>query len=106
MRKGMWLFAALIAAGAILSAVETQAAGPFAASRRQQRAVERAERAERPYEARVPSAAPGGSSSAASRAYERYPKFQGGFHSRELQNLGVPTGDTGLRGNGFSMYPW
>ncbi len=36
----------------------------------------------------------------------RYPKFQGGFHSRELQNIGVPSGDVGLRGNGFSMYPW
>ena len=36
----------------------------------------------------------------------RYPKFQGGFHSRELQNIGVPTGDIGLRGNGFSAFPW
>ncbi len=35
-----------------------------------------------------------------------YPKFTGGFHSREMQNLGVPTGDVGLRGNGFSMFPW
>jgi hypothetical protein len=39
-------------------------------------------------------------------AWERYPKFQGGFHSRQLQDLGVPTGDQGLRGNGFSIYPW
>lgn len=36
----------------------------------------------------------------------RYPKFYGGFHSRELQNIGVPSGDVGLRGNGFSMFPW
>ena len=36
----------------------------------------------------------------------RYPKFQGGFHSRELQNIGVPSGDVGLRGNGFSAFPW
>lgn len=36
----------------------------------------------------------------------RYPKFYGGFHSRELQNIGVPSGDIGLRGNGFSMFPW
>jgi len=36
----------------------------------------------------------------------RYPKFIGGFHSRELQNVGVPPGDVGLRGNGFSMFPW
>lgn len=39
-------------------------------------------------------------------AWERYPKFQGGFHSRQLYDLGVPTGDRGLRGNGFSAYPW
>lgn len=39
-------------------------------------------------------------------AWERYPKFQGGFHSRQLDDLGVPTGDRGLRGNGFSAYPW
>ncbi len=36
----------------------------------------------------------------------RYPKFQGGFHSRMMQDLGVPTGDRGMRGNGFQMYPW
>jgi len=36
----------------------------------------------------------------------RYPKFQGGFHYRQLQNVGVPTGDQGMRGNGFQMYPW
>ena len=36
----------------------------------------------------------------------RYPKFQGGFHYRQLQDVGVPTGDQGLRGNGFQMYPW
>ncbi|MFO0901733.1 MAG: hypothetical protein U0939_01965 [Pirellulales bacterium] len=36
----------------------------------------------------------------------RYPKFQGGFHSRQMQDIGVPTGDQGLRGNGFQMYPW
>lgn len=36
----------------------------------------------------------------------RYPRFQGAFHSRELQNIGVPTGDQGLRGNSFSVYPW
>lgn len=103
MRKGMWFIASLLA---LLSVGEAIAAGPFAASRRQQRAVERAEKAERTHDARVPSSLPSGRTSSASRDYERYPKFQGGFHSRELQNLGVPTGDTGLRGNGFSMYPW
>ena len=35
-----------------------------------------------------------------------YPKYQGGFHSRALQNIGVPTGDIGIRGNGFMMNPW
>ena len=35
-----------------------------------------------------------------------YPKYQGGFHSRSLQNIGVPTGDIGIRGNGFMMNPW
>lgn len=35
-----------------------------------------------------------------------YPKYHGGFHARELQNLGVPSGDIGLRGNGISWTPW
>lgn len=35
-----------------------------------------------------------------------FPQFTGGFHAREMQNLGVPPGDVGLRGNGFSMLPW
>ena len=35
-----------------------------------------------------------------------YPQYQGGFHSRALQNIGVPTGDIGIRGNGFMMNPW
>ena len=45
---------------------------------------------------------------AASGAYARavYPKYYGGFHSRQLQNIGVPTGDIGLRGNGITATPW
>ncbi len=35
-----------------------------------------------------------------------HPKYQTGFHARDMQNLGVPTGDVGLRGNGFSWTPW
>jgi hypothetical protein len=31
----------------------------------------------------------------------RYPKYLSGFHSRETYNLGVPSGDIGLRGT-----PW
>lgn len=72
----------------------------LAGGRRQQRMAERVQ------EAPVPSTVVRSRTPAAVRDSGRYPKFTGGFHSRELQNIGVPTGDTGLRGNGFSMYPW
>ena len=39
-------------------------------------------------------------------AREAYPKYQGGFHARALQNIGIPTGDIGLRGNGIYANPW
>jgi hypothetical protein len=29
-----------------------------------------------------------------------YPKYQAGFHSRHLQNIGIPSGDIGIRGSG------
>lgn len=35
-----------------------------------------------------------------------YPKYYYGFHSRQMQNIGVPTGDIGLRGNGIMYNPW
>jgi hypothetical protein len=35
-----------------------------------------------------------------------YPKYYGGFHARTLQNIGVPTGDIGIRGNGIYANPW
>jgi hypothetical protein len=35
-----------------------------------------------------------------------YPKYQGGFHWRALQNIGIPTGDIGIRGNGLMLNPW
>ena len=35
-----------------------------------------------------------------------YPKYEGGFHARHYQNLGVPPGDIGIRGNGISWTPW
>lgn len=35
-----------------------------------------------------------------------YPKYYYGFHSRQMQNIGVPTGDVGLRGNGITSNPW
>lgn len=63
------------------------------------------EAAARSLDAAVPSSA--AARSAPRDPYAgRYPKFYGGFHSRELQNIGVPSGDVGLRGNGFSMFPW
>lgn len=92
MRKILWIAASL----AVLGATTETWAGP----RRMQRAVERQNEAQAPTvvsRGRSPAVAPNGG---------RYPKYTGGFHSRELQNIGVPTGDTGLRGNGFSMYPW
>ena len=39
-------------------------------------------------------------------AEELYPKYYGSFHYRHLDNLGVPTGDIGLRGNGLYWSPW
>lgn len=35
-----------------------------------------------------------------------YPKYYYGFHARYMQNMGVPTGDVGLRGNGITWNPW
>lgn len=32
---------------------------------------------------------------------ELYPKYYGGFHYRELQNLGYPSGDIGIRGSAW-----
>lgn len=39
-------------------------------------------------------------------ANERYPKYIGGIHVRELDRFGLPPGDRGLRGNGFYATPW
>lgn len=35
-----------------------------------------------------------------------YPKYYGGFHASYFQNMGIPPGDIGLRGNGIFMTPW
>ena len=35
-----------------------------------------------------------------------YPKYYGGFHARYFQDLGLPPGDIGLRGNGIYATPW
>jgi len=40
------------------------------------------------------------------RAAEVYPKYYGGFHSRHFNNIGIPPGDVGLRGNGIYLSPW
>lgn len=37
---------------------------------------------------------------------DRNPQYYGGFHSRQLQNVGIPTGDIGIRGNGVFWTPW
>ncbi|MCA9121376.1 MAG: hypothetical protein H6822_07840 [Planctomycetaceae bacterium] len=39
-------------------------------------------------------------------AEELYPKYYGSFHYRHLDNIGIPSGDIGLRGNGLYMSPW
>ncbi|MDA1054195.1 MAG: hypothetical protein O3C40_27425 [Planctomycetota bacterium] len=37
---------------------------------------------------------------------ELYPKYYGSFHYRHLDNIGIPSGDIGIRGNGIYMSPW
>jgi hypothetical protein len=39
-------------------------------------------------------------------AEELYPKYYGSFHYRHLDNIGIPTGDIGIRGNSLYMSPW
>jgi hypothetical protein len=33
-------------------------------------------------------------------------RYIGGFHQSHFDNIGIPTGDIGLRGNGFQFRPW
>jgi hypothetical protein len=35
-----------------------------------------------------------------------YPRYEAGFHARYFQNIGIPSGDVGLRGNSMFMSPW
>lgn len=35
-----------------------------------------------------------------------YPRYYHSLHARQIQNIGVPTGDIGLRGNGITWTPW
>ena len=40
-------------------------------------------------------------------ARELYPQYYGGIHARQMQNIGIPNGDIGLRGNGgVTPYAW
>lgn len=85
---------------AVIAASFLAATGTAEAGGRRQRLMER------PADAAAPSIRAREPGANARAAQARYPKFQGGFHARELQNIGVPTGDQGMRGNGFSMYAW
>jgi len=40
------------------------------------------------------------------KARKVYPQYYWGFHARHLQNVGVPNGDIGMGGNGFTINPW
>jgi len=40
------------------------------------------------------------------KARKVYPQYYWGFHARHLQNVGVPSGDIGRGGNGFTINPW
>ena len=42
----------------------------------------------------------------AANAQAIYPRYYGQVHARNIQNIGVPPGDVGLRGNGFMLNPW
>jgi hypothetical protein len=35
-----------------------------------------------------------------------YPKYYFGLHERQMQSIGVPSGDIGIRGNGITATPW
>jgi hypothetical protein len=35
-----------------------------------------------------------------------YPRYEAGFHARYFQNIGIPSGDVGPRGNSLFLNPW
>lgn len=35
-----------------------------------------------------------------------YPKYYWGLHAKTYQNIGIPNGDIGIRGNGITPNPW
>jgi hypothetical protein len=53
------------------------------------------------------------SSTGSNRYYQRsayaqavYPRYEAGFHARYFQDIGIPSGDVGLRGNSMFLNPW
>lgn len=37
---------------------------------------------------------------------DAYPKYIGAFHSRYFNDMGIPSGDVGIRANTIQMLPW
>ena len=42
----------------------------------------------------------------AANAKAIYPRYYGSTHARQIENIGIPPGDIGLRGNGVMLNPW
>jgi len=42
----------------------------------------------------------------AANAKAIYPRYYGSTHARQIQNIGIPPGDIGLRGNGVMPTAW
>ena len=97
----MRLILAFLAALLLIVATshDAQAAGRWRAAREARRAAQQ-QMHEQQFPADVVRRPP------ISDPREIYPQYQGGFHSRALQNIGIPTGDIGIRGNGIMMNPW
>jgi len=56
----------------------------------------------------IPRPMPTYSKQAQIGAYGRavYPKYYRAFHFREFENIGIPSGDIGIHGNGLTRTPW
>lgn len=103
----MMVMATLVVA---LTASSLEARGPrfWRSGRRAATATRPTQPAPRGGLLRAPAGYPGPPWQRSTDDYYRaaYPKYYGGFHARELQNLGFPSSDIGLRGNGLYMGPW
>lgn len=91
----------LLAVAVLLTTCDAEAAG-----RRGWRSRSAHRAAAHPLHLSAPPTARGSTSPADLYYRSLYPKYQTGFHARETQNLGIPTGDIGLRGNGMFWTPW